>query len=128
MSKTKDPASAHVMDVAAALTGKKLLNVYRAEIELGGDDYTENLCGDGYAIVMAPNADTAVDQMVAMVTALIEEGDLEPGTWAITITGSRVSEQGLVTWRNKTATVLRAIGDTTSTIDLSELDSEDDDE
>jgi hypothetical protein len=127
MAKTAVPTSPHAMNVAAMLTGQPVLKHYRADIELNGDDYTEELCGESWAIVLAPNAEAAVEQVAAMIAELVANEQVQEGRWDIGLTGSRVSDFGLITWREKRAVVSRVIGDETP-IDLSDIDSEDDDE
>lgn len=127
MANTTIPASPHVINVATALTGKTVMKLYRAEIELQGDDYTEELTGDAFAYVLAPNAQAAVDQVASALTDTIEQGLLEAGRWIIAITPTKVNDYGIVVFRNKRAEVTRVIGEE-QPVDLTDIDNDDEDE
>lgn len=127
MAKTATPASPHVVNVAAALTGKPVVKLYRAEVELNGDDYTEELAADGYAYVLAPNAEAAVEQIAAALTQSVEDQLLEAGRWIIAITATKINDYGIVTFRNKRAEVTRIIGDEPP-VDLSDIDNDEDED
>lgn len=127
MAKTATPTSPHVVNVAAALTGKTVMKLYRAEIDLHGDDYTEELAGDAYAYVLAPNAEAAVEQVASALTQLVEDELVEAGSWTIAITPTKISDYGIATFRNKRAEVTRIIGDEPP-VNLQDIDNDDDED